>query len=98
SEQRPPKHDDEVWFKDGTIILIITSVAFRVYEGILCRESRVFRRRYGLNLLPDNVRKIDGCPATSLFHPAEDFRVLLRACSRHGSTLSKPNLPASIPI
>lgn len=38
SGQKPPKHDDEFWFEDGTIILITDNVAFRVYEGLLSRD------------------------------------------------------------
>lgn len=79
SKQKPPKHDDEFWFEDGTIILITDNVAFRVYEGLLSRDSSVFCRNYGLQSLPADGEKVGGCPVVRPSDSAEELRVLLRA-------------------
>jgi len=37
--QKPPTHDAEFWFEDGTVVLRAGTVAFRVYEGLLARDT-----------------------------------------------------------
>ncbi|KAH9932285.1 uncharacterized protein B0H18DRAFT_987417 [Fomitopsis serialis] len=79
-EQKPPLRDDEFWFKDGTIVLIAGNVAFRVYEGLLARDSSVLRDLFaGLQRVLPNVEMIDGCPVARLSDRSEELRSLLRA-------------------
>ena len=37
------RRDEEFWFEDGTIILVVRGVGFRVYRGILAAVSPVFQ-------------------------------------------------------
>ena len=36
------RHSD-LWFDDGNVILIAEGIGFRVYRGVLARQSEVFR-------------------------------------------------------
>lgn len=38
-----PMHNTKLWFSDGNIILRAGGTLFKVYRGILCRESRLFQ-------------------------------------------------------
>lgn len=37
------KKDAEFWFSDGTIILIVQNIEFRVYKGLLAERFPVFK-------------------------------------------------------
>ncbi|KAH9930974.1 uncharacterized protein B0H18DRAFT_120286 [Fomitopsis serialis] len=69
--------DEELWFLDGSIVLVAERRAFRVYHGILLRESTVFSGLLSLPQ-PDDVNGIDGCPLVKLSDSADDLRHLLR--------------------
>ncbi|KAH9930962.1 uncharacterized protein B0H18DRAFT_872502, partial [Fomitopsis serialis] len=69
--------DEELWFPDGSIVLVAERRAFRVYHGILLRDSSVFSDLLSLPQ-PEDVNGIDGCPLVKLSDSAEDLRHLLR--------------------
>jgi len=69
--------DEELWYPDGSIVLVAERRAFRVYHGILLRESTVFSDLLSLPQ-PEDVNGIDGCPLVKLSDSAEDLRHLLR--------------------
>ena len=41
------RHPD-LWYGDGTVILIAESTGFRVYQGLLAKHSEVFRDMFSL--------------------------------------------------
>ncbi|KAH9835470.1 uncharacterized protein C8Q71DRAFT_766019 [Rhodofomes roseus] len=78
-EQKPPIHDEEFWFTDGSAVVVAGDVAFRVYEGLLTRDSSVFRDLFGARRRSASAERIDGCVVVRLPDVAEEVRVLLRA-------------------
>lgn len=70
-------HDEELWFSDGNVILVAQGRAFKVYQGLLSRDSEVFR---GLFVVPQpsSAEAVDGCPIVYLTDSSEQLRHLLR--------------------
>ena len=60
------RHPD-LWFHDGTVILIAESTGFRVYQGLLAKHSEVFRDMFSLPQ-PTAVASetYEGCPIVHL--------------------------------
>ena len=82
------KRDDEFWFDDGSIILSVQDVEFRVYKGLLARHSAVFQTM--LSLPQPQVQSVsnhspsgggeEACPVLRLEDSARDWRHVFRAC------------------
>ncbi|KZT07954.1 uncharacterized protein LAESUDRAFT_698022 [Laetiporus sulphureus 93-53] len=81
--------DKEFWFIDGSIVLVASGVAFRVYKGLLAHHSDVFRDMFTVPL-PEDEESIDGCPVVHLCDSSEDLRHLLRVIF-HGGEWYRPN-------
>ncbi|KAH9925670.1 uncharacterized protein BXZ73DRAFT_33250, partial [Epithele typhae] len=39
----PFRRDKGLWFSDGTLVLVVEDIAFRVYKGILTQHSSVLQ-------------------------------------------------------
>ncbi|KAI0350420.1 hypothetical protein OH77DRAFT_1463767 [Trametes cingulata] len=78
--------DKELWFEDGTIVLLAPAgaddatslVAFRVYTGILASASPVFRDLFAV-AQPGDGEFFDDCPAVHLAETAGALRSFLTA-------------------
>ncbi|EKM55134.1 uncharacterized protein PHACADRAFT_255543 [Phanerochaete carnosa HHB-10118-sp] len=79
---------EDLWFPDGTIILQAETKLFRVYKGVLAKQSSLFS---GMLALPPHQQQetYDGCPLVVLHDSEEDVRVFLLA-------LYYPNFPRSL--
>ncbi|KAM5543849.1 hypothetical protein V8D89_002466 [Ganoderma adspersum] len=76
--------DEEFWFNDGTVILHAGDIEFRVYRGLLERQSTVFAELFAQ---PHSKRSVSfggqhhlPCPVVKLSDSAHDVRHVLRCC------------------
>ncbi|KZP19272.1 hypothetical protein FIBSPDRAFT_1045635 [Athelia psychrophila] len=71
----------ELWFDDGSVILVAEATSFRVHRSILCKHSSVFSDIFGIpqptNGGPDTF---EGCPVIRMHDSAHEFTQLLKAC------------------
>lgn len=68
-----------VWFDDGSVILEVAGVHFRVYEGILALHSPLFQS-FPHYLPADALRcdhKVDGRPIIVLADSPKDWAIVL---------------------
>ncbi|KAJ7169006.1 hypothetical protein C8R46DRAFT_243707 [Mycena filopes] len=69
---------EDLWFKDGTLVLFTEGCMFRVYGGLLAKQSSVFH-----NMLefpqPDDAELIDGCPVVRVSDTDRDLSSFLSA-------------------
>lgn len=96
SEKPAPPADrwsEKAWFDDGNIVLRAQGKVFRVYKGILARESRVFRDMF---LFPtsgqEDTYEDTGCPVVEVQDDPEDMELFLSVmfdsgCVRYTHTL-----------
>ena len=77
SEDQGTKHTS-YYFNDGSIVLRVENVLFKVHSSILGRHSEVFR---GMDELPqpEDCEKVDGCPVVDLQDDVEEFTDTLGA-------------------
>lgn len=69
----------KLWFDDGTVILRAQNTVFRVYKGILARESSVFRDMFSLPQ-PEKDQGVcadSGCPVVEVQDDAEEMELFL---------------------
>ena len=60
------QHPD-LWYDDGTVILIAESTGFRVYRGLLSKHSQVFRDMFSLPQPTATIEDThEGCPVVRL--------------------------------
>ncbi|KAH9939428.1 hypothetical protein B0H21DRAFT_698423 [Amylocystis lapponica] len=69
------KHHEELWFEDGSVILVAGNVGFRVYAGILSRDSVVFRNL--LNAPGAKSEVMENCPVLRVQDTSADLEVFL---------------------
>ncbi|KZT72336.1 hypothetical protein DAEQUDRAFT_772994 [Daedalea quercina L-15889] len=69
--------DKEVWFSDGNVVLEAEGRAFKVYQGLLARDSEVFRDLFTIPQ-PSSMEVFDGCPVVHLTDHPQELRHLLR--------------------
>ncbi|KAJ7482364.1 hypothetical protein B0H11DRAFT_1915280 [Mycena galericulata] len=67
---------DKLWFDDGSLVLIVGSLMFRVHFSMLQRKSAFFRHMAGIPQ-PENQPKIEGCPVVYLDDDVESFELFL---------------------
>ncbi|KIJ39243.1 hypothetical protein M422DRAFT_32749 [Sphaerobolus stellatus SS14] len=80
-EIRRVKHPD-LYFTDGTIVLMAGTMIFRVYYGQLCQESEVFRNMMeDAEHIPKDGETYDGCPLVQLTDDPEMLGYFLKALS-----------------
>lgn len=75
------KRSPKVWFDDGNVLLRAQDTLFRVYRGILGRESAVFRDMFALPQ-PANGEEVDeewGCPVVHAQDDVEEMELFLTA-------------------
>lgn len=82
---RVPILSSDVWFNDGNIVLQAEAVMFKVYQGMLCQESKLFQDMFSLpQPTPiDDSLVYDGCQVVELHESSEDLRVFLSAIFIH---------------
>ena len=84
SSERPSitlGHHPELWFDDGSVVLVAEITAFRVHRSILCRHSSVFMDIFSIPQPSDSdADNIEGCPVIRMHDSTEEFTHLLRAC------------------
>jgi hypothetical protein len=78
---KPPttKRCNDVWFEDGTIVLQAEDTLFRVYKGILARNSSVLSDMFvvgGPSSSSDEM--VDGVPCVQIHDSATETRHFLR--------------------
>lgn len=70
----------EVWFKDGNIILQAEDTLFKVYRGILSRESPFFRDMFSLPQTDVNAAgRLEECPIIVVHDKADELKSFLSA-------------------
>ena len=69
--------DADLWFEDGSVIVIAQQTAFRVYRSVLSRHSETFSEVFmqPQSSHPGATETIDGCPVVRI----PDFKHLLHA-------------------
>ena len=73
------KRCDELWFEDGTVVIHAADTLFRVYKGVLSRQSSFFKGLFDVPQ-PSDAETYDGCPLVLLHgDSAEDVRDILVA-------------------
>ncbi|KAJ7236461.1 hypothetical protein C8J57DRAFT_1144620 [Mycena rebaudengoi] len=75
---REPSRIEELWFKDGTLVLAAENSLFRVYAGLLAKRSPVFHDMLQIPQ-PEDTEIIDGCPVVRLADDERDLRYFLSA-------------------
>ncbi|KAJ7657259.1 hypothetical protein DFH06DRAFT_1197809 [Mycena polygramma] len=69
---------EELWFRDGTLVLVAGSSLFRVYRGQLAKRSSVFNGMLEMPQ-PASAETIDGCPVVRLWDDERDLGYFLNA-------------------
>ena len=71
------EHHEEFWLEDGNIVLIAQNVGFRVYKGLLTKQSVVFKDLFSAGeTCADET--YDEVPVVRLFDSPVDLRHLFR--------------------
>lgn len=73
---------DSVWFADGNIVLKAGTSLFKVYQGILCRESQLFKDIFSLPQ-PTAEETYEGCRMLTVHESAEDMELFLSTMFDH---------------
>ncbi|OJT10749.1 hypothetical protein TRAPUB_12732 [Trametes pubescens] len=82
------RQDTKFWFEDGTVILVVRHIEFRVYKGILANQSPVFADMFSFSQPPQSTppcfesssSTMHVCPFVQLSDSPEDLRHFLRVC------------------
>ncbi|PFH48118.1 hypothetical protein AMATHDRAFT_150595 [Amanita thiersii Skay4041] len=69
--------NQEFWFEDGSVVIIVGGQCFRVHQSILSRHSEVFNAMFSIPQ-PRYQEMLDGCPLVRLSDELSDFVDLLR--------------------
>ncbi|TCD70989.1 hypothetical protein EIP91_000487 [Steccherinum ochraceum] len=88
------EHGD-IWFADGSVVLIAENKGFKVYQGILSRHSEVFKDMFALPQ-PADAESCDGCPVVRMQDTAKDLGTFLSAL--HDSTARYLNPTKILPF
>ncbi|KAH9925695.1 uncharacterized protein BXZ73DRAFT_49926 [Epithele typhae] len=79
--------DEEFWFEDGSIILLVQNVEFRIYKGLLTEHSSAFVDLFSLPQPPTH----SSCPVVRMSgDSARDWRHILRLYMPRRHTKSVP--------
>ncbi|RDX48944.1 hypothetical protein OH76DRAFT_1404136 [Lentinus brumalis] len=71
------ERDEELWYEDGTIILVARGIGFKVYKGPLVDHSPVFKDMLSLPQ-PATTAAAPNCPVIPLPDSPADLRHVLR--------------------
>ncbi|KAI0338385.1 hypothetical protein BDW22DRAFT_709990 [Trametopsis cervina] len=70
----------DVWFADGNCVLQAENVLFKVYTGVLSKQSAFFASLFSLPQPADTQETYDNCPLIPLIgHTAKDATYFLKA-------------------
>ncbi|EJF60247.1 hypothetical protein DICSQDRAFT_181403 [Dichomitus squalens LYAD-421 SS1] len=91
--------DKNLWFHDGTAILVAAGVGFRIYKGLLAEHSPVFKELFSqdhpLRTLPIDETQTITCPLIQLSDSAHDLRYILRVyMPRRNASVYGPCIPS----
>lgn len=72
---------DELWYKDGSIVIEAETTQFRVYQGVLAAQSDVFADMFSIPQPPTEQRGelVEGCPVVKVQDTAIDWTYVLEA-------------------
>ncbi|KAF8583618.1 hypothetical protein K439DRAFT_1313908, partial [Ramaria rubella] len=70
--------NSDIYFKDGSIVLIAETTAFRVHRTQLVHHSEVFRDMLSLAGQLEKTEEFDGCPTVHLSHTSKDIPSLFQ--------------------
>ena len=70
------KRDPDLWLEDGNIVLVARDTAFRVYRGLLVKQSTVLADMFATGN-PTADESLDGCPVVRLPDAPVDLKHLL---------------------
>lgn len=70
---------EELWFEDGTVVIQAEDTPFRVYTGMLSRQSSFFKNLFEVPQ-PADAETYDGCPLIQMpeGNTAQDVRDILQ--------------------
>ncbi|EIN04259.1 hypothetical protein PUNSTDRAFT_138655 [Punctularia strigosozonata HHB-11173 SS5] len=99
----------ELWYEDGTIILVAQDVGFKVYRMLLAQHSSVFADMLAISSPETNHDLVHGCPLVHMPDPVDDLRLFLLAIhdirvnqrlnhASHEETISVASLAAKYDI
>ncbi|KAJ6503092.1 hypothetical protein DFH09DRAFT_1335623 [Mycena vulgaris] len=80
---------EELWFKDGTLVLGVERSPFRVYGGLLAEKSPIFHDMLEFPQA-DDAEVFDGCPAVHLSDNEDDMRYFLKALFNYEYVYQSP--------
>lgn len=69
----------ELWYDDGTVVLQADKTLFKVYKGILSRESSLFRDMFSLPQPATGVEMYEGCQLLKIHDDAAQMSLFLLA-------------------
>ncbi|GJE90725.1 hypothetical protein PsYK624_068690 [Phanerochaete sordida] len=69
---------EELWFPDGTVVLQAGVMRFRVYKGVLAKDSTFFADMFAIPQ-PAEAESYQGCPLVVIHDSEEDARAFLLA-------------------
>ena len=74
-----PQKDPELWFEDGSVVMIAGNMAFLIHTSILSRHSEIFRNMFGVPqpAVPAPSDVFNGRPVVHVSDSAHDFKQLL---------------------
>ncbi|KAJ7452258.1 hypothetical protein FB451DRAFT_1282971 [Mycena latifolia] len=81
---------EELWFNDGTVVLVAGLSSFRVYGGLLAKRSPVFHEMLAFRQ-PEDAEAVEGCPVVYLEDHEDDLRCFLNALFDHEFFQSFPD-------
>ncbi len=78
------RKDEELWYEDGTIVVVAGNIEFRVYKGVLAAHSPVFADMFSLpqpqpTSVSQSLEEPQCCPVVSVNDSPEDLRLVLKA-------------------
>lgn len=66
----------DLWFDDGSVILVAQTTGFRVHRGLLARHSEIFHDMFSMPQPPE-VETFEGCQVVCLSDDAADVATIL---------------------
>lgn len=71
------KRHKELWFDNGSVVLVARNTGFRVFCSLLAEQSTVFADMFASSI-PNAGEMLEGCPVVHLSDAAEDVANFLR--------------------
>ncbi|KAI0047115.1 hypothetical protein FA95DRAFT_1595911 [Auriscalpium vulgare] len=75
---------EELWYDDGTIVIIAETTLFRVHMGVLKRECDLFGAMFSMPQPEQLQEQVDGCPVVLFHDSAADVGHMLAALYSRG--------------